>query len=132
MGRRVVVLDIPLLFESGLDQFVGTSVVVATTREGVQLERLLARDTHLSEEDARGRIASQWDINQKRKLADVVIENDSTREELERRVDEVVQRYFVRSRLWTWVLRLPPVGLMFALFIFIRRRLTRKQRDKSS
>lgn len=131
MGRAVIILDIPLLFESGLDQFCGISVVVAT-KEDIQLERLLARDTHLSEEDARGRIASQWSINEKRKLADVVIENDSTKGELERRVDEVVKRYLVRSRLWTWVLRIPPTGLLFALFIFIRRRINRKRKDKVS
>lgn len=131
MGRGLVVLDIPLLFESGLDQFCGISVVVATGEE-VQLQRLLERDNHLSEQDARGRIASQWGISEKRKLADMVIENESTREELEKRVDQVVQKYFVRSRLWTWMLRIPPVGLLFALFIFIRRRLTRKRRDKVS
>ena len=131
MGSKVVILDIPLLFESGLDQFCGISVVVATT-EDIQLERLLRRDAHLSEEDARGRIASQWNISEKRKLADVVIENDSTKEELERRIDEVVKRYFVRSGFWTWILRIPPMGLFFAFLIFIRRRMMRKRRAKAS
>lgn len=130
-GRKVVVLDIPLLFESGLDQFCGINVVVAT-REEIQLQRLLKRDPHLSEVDARGRVGSQWRIDEKRKLADVIIENDSTREDLERRVGEVVEQYFRRSRVWTWVLRFPPVGFLFALLIFIRRRLTRKVREKTS
>jgi dephospho-CoA kinase len=130
-GSKVVILDIPLLFESGLDQFCGINVVVAT-REEIQLQRLLARDPHLSEEDARGRIGSQWGISEKRKLADVVIENDFTREELGRRVGEVVELYFRRSRLWTWVLRFPPVGLLLASLIFIRKRLTRKGRAKTS
>jgi dephospho-CoA kinase len=74
-GCAVVVLDIPLLFESGLDRFCGITVVVSTESE-LQLQRLLERDARLSEEDARGRIASQWNIDKNKALADVVIEND--------------------------------------------------------
>ena len=132
MGRRVVVLDIPLLFESGLDQFCGVTVFVSTN-EHLQLERLLQRDSRLSEGDARGRIASQWNINEKKKLADVVIENDSSKEDLEKRVTEVVREHFSRSRLWTWTLRIPPIGLAFAFMVFLRRTyLRRKRNDKTS
>ena len=132
MGRSVVVLDIPLLFESGLDRFCGVTVVVSSN-EHLQLERLLRRDSRLSEEDARGRIASQWNINEKKKLADVVIENDSSKEDLEKRVAEVVREQFSRSRLWTWILRIPPIGLSFALMIFLQRTyLRRKRNDKTS
>lgn len=130
-GRKVVVLDIPLLFESGLDRFCGINVIVTTSKE-IQLQRLLARDERLSEEDARGRIASQWDIDDKKKLADVVIENDSTKEELEKRVAQVVKQYFSRSTLWTWFLRIPPVGLFFVTIIFLRRIIARRKRAKSA
>lgn len=130
IGTRTVILDIPLLFESGLDRFCGITVVVSTENK-LQLERLLAReDSRLSEEDARGRIASQWDINEKKELADVIIENDSTKEDLERRVGEVVREQFSRSRLWTWFLRIPPIGLGFAFVIFLRRTLERRERNK--
>jgi len=40
------------LFESGLDRFCGIIVVVSTERK-LQLERLLARDSRFSEDDAR-------------------------------------------------------------------------------
>jgi dephospho-CoA kinase len=128
-GSSVVVLDIPLLFESRLDRFCGLSVVVSTPME-VQLHRLLQRDERLSEEDARGRIASQWSIGDKKRLADVVIENDSSREVLEERVAKVVREKFARSWLWTWLLRIPPVGLTFATFAFLRQWYSPKARAK--
>jgi dephospho-CoA kinase len=130
MGRRVVILDVPLLFESGLDKFCGITAVVYTEPE-IQLQRLLARDPHLSEQDARGRIASQWDIREKRKLADVVIENDSTKEILKERVDKVVKECFSRSWLWTLFLRIPPIGFAFALMEFLRRWYTKKWKGKA-
>jgi dephospho-CoA kinase len=129
MRKPVVVLDIPLLFEGGLDRFCGITVVVSTERE-LQFERLLARDSRLSEDSARGRIASQWDINEKKKLADVVIENDSTKEDLKIRVAEVVNKHFSRSRLWTWMLCIPPVGLTFAFVIFLRRTFQRRKKTE--
>jgi len=131
-GQSVVVLDIPLLFESGLDRFCGLSIVVATEPE-MQLQRLLERHSaRLSREDAQGRIASQWNINDKKKLADVIIENDSTKEELEKRVALVVKHHLTRSRFWTWILRLPPVGLVFAFMIFVQRSLRRRSRRSKS
>jgi dephospho-CoA kinase len=130
-GSKVVILDIPLLFESGLDMFCGISVMVATEPE-IQLRRLLERDARLGEEDARGRITSQWPVQDKKKLADIVIENDSSKEDLERRVAEVVRERLGRSRLWTWLLRIPPFGLAFALAILLRRWYSRRRRTKTS
>jgi dephospho-CoA kinase len=130
-GQSVVVLDIPLLFESGLDRFCGITVVVATEPE-MQLQRLLERDARLSREDAQGRIASQWDVNDKKKLADVVIENDSSKEALEKNVGAMVSQHFSRSRLWTWILRIPPVGLAFAFAVFIQRSFSRRIRENKS
>jgi len=130
-GQSVVVLDIPLLFESRLDRFCGLTIAVATEPE-LQLQRLLERDARLSREDAQGRIASQWDINDKKKFADVVIENDSSKEALEQSVATVVEQHFSRSRLWTWILRIPPVGLAFAFMIFIQRSFKRRSREKKS
>jgi dephospho-CoA kinase len=131
VGSRVVVLDIPLLFESGLDQFVGVSLVVATNPE-TQLERLVGREgQRLSRDDAKGRIASQWDIKDKASLADVVIENDGSREELGLRVREIVREQLTRGWLWNFVMRMPPFGLTVAICVFLRRLWRRKSRDKT-
>ena len=129
-GSRVVILDIPLLFESGLDRFVGLSVVVATQTE-TQLQRLMSRDAgRLTEEDAQGRIASQWDIEEKARLADVVIDNNGSKVELEARVAEVVRDSFSRGVVWTGLLRVPPVGLAVALWVFLRRAWVRKTKGR--
>lgn len=130
-GSKVVVLDIPLLFESGLDRFCGLTIMVSTRTE-LQLQRLLGRDAHLSEEDARGRIASQWSIEDKKKLADIVIENDSTKKVLEQNVSEVVKKHFSRSWFWTYFLRIPPVGLFFGFLAFLRRLSMRRAKRKAT
>jgi dephospho-CoA kinase len=77
----VVVLDIPLLFE-GRKSGKGTAalmefdaIVVVWVPERVQLERTMARDD-CSEETARQRMEAQLPLDEKRKEADHVIEND--------------------------------------------------------
>ena len=70
-GRHwAVVLDVPLLFESGLDVLCGSVVVVGVRDRAVQMRRLLARDPALSEEDARRRVLSQTDVRDKARRAE--------------------------------------------------------------
>jgi dephospho-CoA kinase len=65
------VAEIPLVYESGLAGDFDVVVVVAChPRE--QLRRLMARDS-LAETDARARLAAQWPIEDKARLADRVI-----------------------------------------------------------
>ena len=131
-GQSVVVLDVPLLFEGRFDRFCGITIAVATEPE-LQLQRLMERDARLSKEDAQGRIASQWDINDKKNLADVVIENDSSKETLEQSVAAVFFTITIMDLDFegTWILRIPPVGFTFASLIFIQRSFRRRSRKKS-
>jgi len=78
-GARVV-FDIPLLFESGLE-FLCDKILVVDVEEGVQIERLLARD-HISPVLAREIIAAQLPLSEKKKRADFVIENNGNPEDL--------------------------------------------------
>ena len=64
-GERAVVLDVPLLFESGLDSLCGVVVVVSVTDPATQMKRLMARDDHLTKEDAQNRVVSQGDVREK-------------------------------------------------------------------
>lgn len=77
--RRVVCVDVPLLFEGGapLRLLFGTVLVVAC-RPARQLERLLRRDPDLTREQCRQRIASQMPIDEKARRADVVLRNDGS------------------------------------------------------
>lgn len=68
-----VVLMIPLLFEAGLTKLCSEIWVVHCTPEQ-QMERLQQRD-RLDDTAAHARINAQWPLQQKCKLADVVLDN---------------------------------------------------------
>lgn len=84
-GATIVVCDIPLLFEAGLEDSVDTIVLVdapAATRRA-----RLVRDRGLTPADADAMIAAQLPAASKRGRAHFVIDNDGTRAELDARVD---------------------------------------------
>lgn len=74
--RGLVVVDVPLLFEKGLAKHYDATILIAC-RPGTQLKRLTARDG-IPPVEAKRRIAAQWPLAQKRLLADVTIDNDTT------------------------------------------------------
>lgn len=75
-GRTAVVLDIPLLYESGWDRMVDEIWVVYVDAE-TQKARLMAR-SGLSAEEAEARIAAQMDLEEKARRAHRVIDNRGT------------------------------------------------------
>lgn len=83
--EKLVVVDIPLLYESKLESMVDDVLVVYVPRD-IQLERLMTRDG-LTVEQAEGRLAAQIPIEEKRALADFVIDNSGTLEQTEREVE---------------------------------------------
>jgi len=83
-GHRIVILDIPLLFESKLTSLVEKTIVVYVDEEN-QIKRLMERNK-LSEEDAMARITSQIPVSEKVKLADYVIDNNGTIEHTNKQV----------------------------------------------
>ncbi|KAL1964351.1 hypothetical protein VTN77DRAFT_7036 [Rasamsonia byssochlamydoides] len=130
-GQWAVVLDVPLLFESGMDLICGTVVVVGVRDPAVQMQRLRARDPHLSAEDAENRVRSQGDIREKVAKAlfrnggqqdkgarGVVIWNDGDKADLARELDKAIhtiQQY--SPRWWSWLLLLaPPFGVAAAVW----------------
>jgi dephospho-CoA kinase len=86
-GDRICVCDIPLLFERHLAEQFDRIVLVDALRP-VRLERLM-RDRGLTHTEAMKMIAAQMPAELKRARADFVIDNDGSRSELVRRVDEV-------------------------------------------
>ena len=79
-AEPAVVLMIPLLFEAGLEALC-SEVWLVDCEESQQLQRLMERDQR-SEAEARARIAAQWPLARKRPLADVVLSNRGTPEQL--------------------------------------------------
>ncbi|MFD2654580.1 dephospho-CoA kinase [Gracilibacillus thailandensis] len=90
-GYRSIVMDIPLLFENNLTYLVEKTIVVYTT-EDVQLQRLIKRND-LTEKEARDRMNSQMNIEEKRELADAVIDNSGSIEESEIQLINILKKW---------------------------------------
>jgi dephospho-CoA kinase len=96
-GARVLVLDIPLLFEgrragtgsAARMDFDATVLVYAP--EQLQIERQMARDG-CSREEAERRVRAQMPIEEKKALADYVIDNSGSLDDTERQVREVLSQ----------------------------------------
>jgi dephospho-CoA kinase len=88
-GNPLVIMDIPLLFESKLTHMVDKTWLIYTHPD-IQLRRLMERDGY-SEEQALSRIKSQMPIDEKKELADIVIENNDTKEELKQKLRRLLQ-----------------------------------------
>ncbi|BBN99409.1 dephospho-CoA kinase [Sporolactobacillus terrae] len=80
----IVFLDIPLLYESGLETWTDKTLVVYVTPEE-QLKRLMKRNG-LAEEQARDRINAQMSLEAKAKRADAIIDNNGSVKKTEEQI----------------------------------------------
>lgn len=92
----VVVVDVPLLVEAGVDRGYEAIVVVAT-RPGTQLDRLV-RLRGMPSRDAEARVAAQAPPEAKLARATHVIWNEGTLADLHARTDEVAAELLARAR----------------------------------
>ncbi|WP_313800707.1 dephospho-CoA kinase [Cytobacillus sp.] len=90
-GEKLIIMDIPLLFESKLTFLVDRTLLVYVD-ETIQLERLMERN-HLSKEDAIARIHSQMPLKEKIQLADAVINNNGTIEETKKQLLDILTNW---------------------------------------
>ncbi|RMZ68218.1 dephospho- kinase [Pyrenophora seminiperda CCB06] len=130
-GHWAVVLDVPLLFESGWERYCGTILVVGVSDPAIQIQRLRARDSHLTEEDARNRVMSQGLVREKAERClrrgpgkGVVVWNDHDRPHLEKEIERVMQDIRSQSPRWWSVLLwvCPPFGFMAGLWSWYNMR----------
>jgi len=94
--EAIVVYDVPLLFETGMEQQFDRIVVVYVPRVE-QFRRLTARDG-LSAAEAETRLRSQWDIEEKARRADEVLDNRGSVEDLRKQVVDLFQRWNAGTR----------------------------------
>ncbi|MBP2243093.1 dephospho-CoA kinase [Cytobacillus eiseniae] len=92
-GEKMIIMDIPLLYESKLTSMVDQTILVYVDEE-IQLDRLMKRN-QLSKEEALARIQSQMPLSEKLQLADVMINNNGTVEETEQQLMEILTKWNV-------------------------------------
>jgi dephospho-CoA kinase len=88
-GEGVAIVDAPLLFEKGLQEQLNRVVVISASMETIR-ERLRKRG--MAEEDMERRILFQIPLAEKEKIADYVVRNDGTEEDLKTEIHALVGR----------------------------------------
>ena len=85
--KQMIVIDAPLLYESGLDSICDTVIAVLGNKQE-QIERICVRDG-ISEEEAESRIAIQNDNDFFKENADIIIDNTGTIEQLKEQIQKL-------------------------------------------
>ena len=85
----ILVLDVPLLFESRMEKLADVTVLIKSRKE-ILLDRSVSRG--VPKELAIKILSSQWQLSKKEKLADYVIENNGTAFELEQKIKKVYEQ----------------------------------------
>ena len=88
---KLIVLDVPLLFESGIDQLCDVTLAVLADREG-SLARIMKRDG-IDRSRAEARLNSQPDDDFYRARADLLLRNGGSLAEFEEKIDAFVKKY---------------------------------------
>ncbi|EOT44396.1 dephospho-CoA kinase [Enterococcus columbae] len=94
--HSLVVVDIPLMYEKGYDEWMDQVAVVYCTPDQ-QVNRLMTRN-HLTSEQAIRRIHSQLPIDIKKQMAEIVFDNSQTLEQTIKQVEQwLTDRKFIRK-----------------------------------
>ena len=87
--EAIFFMDIPLLFEQDYANWFDETWLVYVDRD-VQVERFMKRD-HLSMEVAESRLAAQWSLEEKKKLASHILDNNGSRDQLVAQVVKLLE-----------------------------------------
>ncbi|KAJ1879283.1 Dephospho-CoA kinase [Kickxella alabastrina] len=90
-GHALCVLDVPLLYESGMDRLCGRVVVVVCAEE-TQVRRLRER-SGLGRQEAQARVRAQMGLEEKARRADAVVANEAGVGEMQEEVCRVVDAW---------------------------------------
>jgi dephospho-CoA kinase len=89
-GHVIIVYEVPLLYEGQLQLWLRPVILVACD-VATQKQRLRDRD-HLTDEEAQQHLDAQMSLAEKRRLADYVVENNGTVDELEQQLKAVLKK----------------------------------------
>lgn len=88
--EKLVVIDVPLLFESGFESLCDGVLVISISPE-LQLKRLMKRN-NFTEKEALSRINNQMPLSEKEKRATYVVANTGTINNLEKKLSDLLQK----------------------------------------
>lgn len=88
--HKIIVVDIPLLFEINMEKEVDKILLIYSSKE-IQIERIMNRDGRTREEAIKI-INSQIPLYKKREKSDYIIQNNDSLEKLEKNLDKIVQK----------------------------------------
>ncbi|MDR0977828.1 MAG: dephospho-CoA kinase [Endomicrobium sp.] len=85
--RNMIIINAPLLFETGLDK-ICDKIIVVKVPYNIQVCRLSLRDG-LNDNEIEKRISSQMPADEAAGLADFVIDNSGSKEDLKKKIEDV-------------------------------------------
>ena len=88
---NLIFIDAPLLFETGIDSMVHETWVIDTP-VNLRIERVKKRDS-MDDEKIESRIANQMEQHLKNIKATIVIDNSLGKEELYKKIDQLIKKY---------------------------------------
>ena len=92
----LVVIDVPLLFESNLHRYVDW-IIVVKAKQQQQIERAVEK-FKISRQQAASRIKMQMPLREKIRLADIIIDNSGSLIETKKQVKETWQKIFLKKK----------------------------------
>ena len=95
-GEPLVVVEVPLLYESGFDAFFDGVILVRVDTER-RIERIMSRD-NVSREDAIAMMNIQMPDHEKSKRADFIVDNNGSEAETRQSVERLYESLLARSR----------------------------------
>lgn len=115
--RPLVIVDMPLLFETGSDRYCGVTVVLSVERD-TQIARLISRED-ISRDEAEQRVKAQMPLALKVKRAGVVVPNEGPREALAAKARGVLEGLRGRAG-WGRTLLWSPYALVGGLWAAVQ------------
>lgn len=88
--EKLIIVDIPLLFEGNYEYLIDKVLLVSCKKE-IQLQRVIKRD-EVSNENAQNLIDKQLTLEEKESRADFIIQNNETIEELYKKIDDFLEK----------------------------------------
>jgi len=95
--RKILVLDVPLLYESGMDRLCDYVIVVKASQKE-QIRRLKVRQ-NIPKKQALQRIRAQMPLKDKIRLADIIIDNENDLKQTKKQVEELWERLMQKKNV---------------------------------